>query len=334
MQADTTSSRKADHIDLAFLSQVSVTDNRFYYEPVLQAHPDNSINPISFLGKELGAPIWVSSMTGGTKHAKTINQNLAKACGKFKMGMGLGSCRIILDDNEYLEDFKVRKFIGDTMPLFANLGIAQVEELLLSGKIDKIKNLIEKTEANGLIIHINPLQEWLQPEGDRINQSPILTISQLLNKSDIKIIVKEVGQGMGPESIKSLMQLPLAAIDFGAHGGTNFAMLEMIRGNELRKEVYEPVANIGHTAVEMVDMVNGILSESKNYACQNFIISGGVKNFLDGYYLTGKINALAIYGQASTLLKHAKDDYEKLCEYLELQIKGLAMARAFLKVKI
>jgi isopentenyl-diphosphate delta-isomerase len=333
MHADTTSSRKADHIDLAFLSQVSETDNRFYYEPVLQPHSKDLLNPLKFLDCELGAPIWVSSMTGGTNHAKTINQNLARACGKYKMGMGLGSCRIILDDHTYLEDFKIRKYVGDAMPLYANLGIAQVEELILSGKIDKIKELIDKTEATGLIVHINPLQEWLQPEGDRISQSPLTTINELLNKTDLKIIVKEVGQGMGPESIKSLMQLPLAAIDFGAHGGTNFAMLEMLRGNEIRKEVYVPVANIGHKAAEMVGFVNEILNESKNYACQNFIISGGVKNFLDGYYLTEKINASAIYGQASALLKYAKEDYEMLCEYIELQIRGLAMAKSFLKIK-
>ena len=199
--------------------------------------------------------------------------------------------------------------------------------------VDKIKELIEKTEANGLIVHINPLQEWLQPEGDRINQPPLVTIKELLNKTDLKIIVKEVGQGMGPESLISLMKLPLAAIDFGAHGGTNFAMLEMIRGNEIRKEVYEPVANVGHTAVEMVEFVNGILGSSENLACRNFIISGGVKSFLDGYYLTEKINTTAIYGQASALLKHAKDNYELLCEYLELQIKGLTLAKTFLKIR-
>jgi isopentenyl-diphosphate delta-isomerase len=333
MQADTTSSRKADHIDLAFLSQVSETDSRFYYEPVLQPHANDSLEPISFLGSELGAPIWVSSMTGGTEHAKTINQNLAKACGKFKMGMGLGSCRIILDDHTFLADFKVRKYMGDELPLYANLGIAQVEELLLSNKYQKINELIDKTEATGLIIHINPLQEWLQPEGDKIKQAPWQTIQEILHKTDIRIIVKEVGQGMGPKSLKRLMELPLAAIDFGAHGGTNFAMLEMLRGNEIRKEVYAPVANLGHSAIEMVEFVNVILKESKSYNCQNFIISGGIKSFLDGYYLTQKLNANAIYGQASVLLKHAKHNYDQLCEYLELQIRGLALSKAFLHLK-
>jgi len=333
MSSDTTSSRKADHIDLAFLSQVSVTDPRFYYEPVLSAHPENYPDPVLFLEKEMGAPIWVSSMTGGTEHAKTININLAKACGKFKLGMGLGSCRIILDDNTYLEDFKVRKYCGNDVSLFANLGIAQIEEILISGRLEKIRELIDKTEANGLIIHINPLQEWMQPEGDKIHNSPLNSIREVLNKLDLNIIVKEVGQGMGPQSLKALMQLPLAAIDFGAHGGTNFAMLEMLRSDTLRKEVYEPVAGIGHSAEEMINFVNQLLDDSQKYACENFIISGGVKNFMDGYYFVNKLKAKAIYGQASAFLKYAKEDYDKLSEFIELQLKGLAMAKAFLTVK-
>jgi len=333
MSQDTTSSRKADHIDLAFLSQVSTTDPRFYYEPILSAHPIDFPDPLVFLDKEMGAPIWVSSMTGGTNHAKTINTNLAKACGKYKLGMGLGSCRIILNDNTFLDDFKVRKYCGNDVSLFANLGIAQIEEILSSGRIEKITELIDKTESNGLIIHINPMQEWMQPEGDKIMHSPLDSISELISKTNLNIIVKEVGQGMGPKSLEKLMQLPLSAVDFGAHGGTNFAMLEMLRSNELRKEVYEPVANIGHSADEMVLFVNEILSNSRSYACQNFIVSGGVKNFLDGYYLINKINAKAIYGQASAFLRYAKEDFDQLCEYIELQLKGLAMANAYLEVK-
>ena len=333
MHSESTSSRKSDHIDLAFLSQVSVTNDRFVYEPLMSAHPGQNSTPVPFLGFDLGMPVWVSSMTGGTQHAAGINENLAKACAKFRMGMGLGSCRIILEEDTYLNDFKVRKWMGDDLPLYANLGIAQVEELLSAGKVERIRELLDRTEADGLIVHINPLQEWLQPEGDRIRQAPLITLKELLEKTDLKIIVKEVGQGMGPQSLRSLMELPLAAIDFGAHGGTNFAMLEMLRGNELRKEVFEPVANLGHTALEMVEMVNEILSKGQNFLCQNFIISGGVKNFLDGYYLSGKLNAPAIYGQASTLLKYAREGYEELSGFLELQSAGLEMARAFLKVK-
>ena len=107
--------------------------------------------------------MWVSSMTGGTAWAKTINHNLARACKDFGMGMGLGSCRSLLHSNDTFSDFNVRPFIGEDLPLYANLGIAQVEELLERGQLRKVKELVDKLEADGLIIHINPLQEWLQP---------------------------------------------------------------------------------------------------------------------------------------------------------------------------
>ena len=107
----TASTRKQDHIELAFQSQVDEgkLDSRFYYEPLLSGHPkENALNSFQFLGKKLNAPIWVSSMTGGTEWAKTINQNLARACNEFGMGMGLGSCRSLIYSDETLSDFDVR----------------------------------------------------------------------------------------------------------------------------------------------------------------------------------------------------------------------------------
>ncbi|MCB9251006.1 MAG: type 2 isopentenyl-diphosphate Delta-isomerase [Flavobacteriales bacterium] len=333
MNSDLMSTRKTDHIDLAMVSQVLETDPRFYYEPMLKPHPDNSIKEKEFAGKALGAPIWVSSMTGGTKHAGIINKNLARACGKYKMGMGLGSCRALLHSNEHLEDFLVRKLCGDDVLLYANLGIAQVEKLIHENKFHLLNQLVDKTETNGLIIHVNPMQEWLQPEGDRIKESPVNTISEVIEKTNLKLIVKEVGQGMGPESLKSLMKMPLVAIDFGAHGGTNFAMLELFRGDEQRREVFEPLTNIGHSAAEMILMVNEILEGSNTFNCREFIISGGVKSFLDGYYLSQNLNANSIYGQASAFLKHAMESFELLDEYVASQVSGLALCEQFLKVK-
>jgi isopentenyl-diphosphate delta-isomerase len=118
--------------------------------------------------------------------------------------------------------------MGD-QPLYINLGIAQIEQLLNNNDSVRIKELINKLDADGLIIHVNPMQEWLQPEGDRFRQSPIDTIKRVIDIADFKIIVKEVGQGMGPASLKSLLALPLEAIDFAANGGTNFALLEILR---------------------------------------------------------------------------------------------------------
>lgn len=336
------SERKKDHIELAFRSIIPVTDidTRFYYEPLLTSHPFEQDMGLNFLGKQFGAPIWVSSMTGGTTKASIINKNLAQACGEFKLGMGLGSCRQLLYSDEYLEDFSVRKYMGD-QPLYANLGVAQIEELLDNGQIIKIETLIDKLEADGLIIHVNPLQEWLQPEGDRFKYSPLDTIKRTLDSINSKIIVKEVGQGMGPESLRALMSLPLEAIDFASSGGTNFALLEILRASETVSKNYASLANIGHSANEMVHWVNQIadelgLGDSKEgpqLLCKQFIISGGISDFLDGFYYTEKLKLPSIYGQASSFLKHAQGDYTTLQEYVTLQMNGFALAKSYLKVK-
>lgn len=331
------SSRKQDHIELAFQSQVGVNqlDNRFYYEPILSGHPKlNSLAPFRFLGKTMRVPLWVSSMTGGTAMAHTINHNLARACRDFGMGMGLGSCRALLQSNEYLVDFDVRHLIGDELPLYANLGIAQVEQLVENQHYQAITDLIDKLSADGLIIHVNPFQEWLQPEGDKIEKPPLETIARVLDKLDIKVIVKEVGQGMGYYSLKALFQLPLAAVDFAANGGTNFAKLEMLRGDETRRAVYSQLANIGHSAEEMTQITNQVLADLGEKAlCQEVIISGGVKTFLDGYYLIHKTNISSIYGQASGFLRHARGTYEELHNYIDTQVQGLELAYAFLRIK-
>lgn len=331
-------SRKRDHIQLAFESQIETgqLDRRFYYEPLLAAHPKRgSLAPQSFLNKKLQSPMWVSSMTGGTEWAHTINHNLARACKDFGMGMGLGSCRSLLFGDEHLKDFSVRHLMGDDLPLYANLGIAQVEQLVQNNQLYLITELLGKLQADGLIIHINPFQEWLQPEGDLIEQAPINTITTFLEKMDgVSVIVKEVGQGFGYESLNKLFQLPLAAVDFAANGGTNFSKIELMRDSPIKQEIYGKLANIGHSATEMVQMTNDIISKlGNNMHCQQVIISGGIKNFLDGYYLINKLQLPCIYGMASTFLKHARGDYQDLFNFVDAQVQGLELANAFLRIK-
>ncbi len=330
--------RKRDHIDMAFRSQVlhGEVDGRFYYEPLLSAHPQpGSLSPFSFLGKTLRTPLWVSSMTGGTDWAHTINHNLARACAEFGMGMGLGSCRSLLFSDDTLEDFAVRHLIGEELPLYANLGIAQLEQLIDNQELWRVTALLDKLQADGLIIHVNPLQEWLQPEGDRFLRPPLHTISTMLQEMpELKIIVKEVGQGMGYESLRALFQLPLQAVDFAASGGTNFAKLELLRSDKSNQEVYQQLAQVGHTATEMVDFTNQLKEElGDKMLCKQVIISGGISSFLDGYYLTNKLHLPSVYGQASGFLKHARGGYEELRDYVAAQVRGLEVARAFLKVK-
>jgi len=332
----TAESRKTDHIELAFQSRISKDqiDDRFYYEPALAAHPDNiKAYPKSFLDKTIQAPIWVSSMTGGTELAKTININLAKACKEFGLAMGLGSCRSILNSDNRLQDFDVRQHIGD-QPLYANLGIAQLEEIVKLEDYGQIENLISKLKADGLIIHINPLQEWLQPEGDRIKSAPIDTIKTLLKNIQLSIIVKEVGQGFGKNSIRELIKLPIDALEFGALGGTNFSKLEMSRQQNGMSDSFDCMARVGHSVGEMIDLINEMIPQlGAEVNCRNFIVSGGVDGFLSGYYYINKLQHNAIYGQASSFLKYARGEYSTLKKYVAEQIEGLQFASAYLTLK-
>ncbi len=330
-QDPTAQQRKKDHIDLALTSEVLTSDERFYYEPILAPHPHDGITKTQFLDKSFALPIWISSMTGGTEWAKTININLAKAAKEFGLGMGLGSCRSLLYDDDRISDFAVREYIGG-QPLYANLGIAQLEELVLENKYQVLKDLVKKLDADGLIIHVNPLQEGMQPEGDLIKVSPLDTIKKLLDHLDIPLIVKEVGQGMGYRSLEALLKLPLAAVDFAAHGGTNFTKLELLRTDD--PATLDSLSLVGHSATEMVNMVNQISKElGDKMLCKQIIISGGVKDFLDGYYLMQTLKTPSVYGQAGAFLKHARGDYEALRQYVLSQKKGLEMSYAFLQVK-
>ncbi len=326
--------RKKDHIDLALKSQTPPPemDSRFHYEPMLNPHPTGGLKPFTILGKVHRVPMWVSSMTGGTKLAGTINRNLAMACHEFGMGMGLGSCRIIMEDPTYFEDFNMRSIIGDDLPLWANLGIAQIEELLEGGRVDKAIELVDKLNADGLIIHVNPMQEWFQPEGDILRSAPLETIKRFLDQFSRPVIVKEVGQGMGPDSLRELLQLPLQAIEFAAFGGTNFARVELLRDERASQALFGPLSYIGETAASMLDQVNRIVAE-KSPACKELIISGGVKNFLDGYYLVRKSSLPAVYGMASAFLEHARGNYDQLREFVQAQVSGLEMAYAYLSIR-
>ncbi len=106
---------------------------------------------------------------------------------------------------------------------------------------------------------------------------------------DFPVIVKEVGQGFGPESIKELLQLPLAAIEFGAFGGTNFAKLELLRGNEEQSELFAPFAKIGHTATDMVEFVNQAIEQIGEPKCKTHYRIGGMQDYLDGFHHINKV---------------------------------------------
>lgn len=321
--------RKKDHIELTHQSRtpVSTVDQRFNYEPLFFKHPTSEdLWPVTFLGKKFHYPIWVSSMTGGIDSGKKINENLARLCGEFKLGMGLGSCRSLLESRERFNDFSVRKYLGD-QPLFANIGIAQLGELIVSNKIERLHELVKSLEADGLMIHLNPLQEWFQKGGDKFVLSPFDALKSFLQDVKYPVFIKEVGQGFGPKSLKALIELPIAGIEFGAYGGTNFSLLENHRSVESGNHK-KPFIHVGHTALEMVDILNALPDRNKE-----FIISGGVNSILDGFELKMKLKAPALIGMASAFLGPAQTSYQALQEHFLQMNEALLVAKGILDIK-
>lgn len=329
------SQRKNDHIQMAASSvpAVALADKRFYYEPLIGASPDE-MPPVNFMGKVVRHPLWISSMTGGSPEANRINHMLAEAAAEFGLGMGLGSCRTLLNDDTFFDDFNLRPILGSQLPFFANLGIAQVEQLLQHNAFDKIARLIDKLQADGLIVHVNPVQEFLQPEGDFLQKPAFETIQQLTEQTRgrFKLMVKEVGQGMGPLSLEKLFQLKIDGIEFGAFGGTNFANIEIRRNQQAYAAHLLPLAGFGHTADEMIGFSNHLKNATTNKNIQ-LIVSGGVQNFLDGYYFLEKSQFPALYGMAGKVLKHALKSRNDLFAFLKAETEGFKFARTFLKVR-
>lgn len=336
------SDRKDDHIRLALDSQTgsSLVREALCYEPLFKGHNEalKNVEPLKreFLGKSMRAPLWISSMTGGGTHSKKLNSMFAEAAAKYGLGMGLGSCRPILDDLSQLEDFDVRHIIGPDLPLLSNIGHAQAEELFLKGELSRLDEMNERLSTDALILHLNPLQEWFQPEGDRFEMASIDLIHSMLEQLQTPLVVKEVGQGFGPRSLQALMDLPLAAIEFGAFGGTNFSKLEELR-NESRSagQVLDPLCFVGRTAEMMVKDINQILESLKNKAEKNipmFIISGGIQDYLHGFELMQRLKAPSVYAQAGAFLRPAQESKESLFKYIENQINGLLMAESFLEL--
>ncbi len=329
-----TEERKKDHLALTSQSRpASKMDlGPCHYEPLLAAHPQKEDElSIHFLDHEFKLPLWVSSMTGGTEKAKNINRNLARACNDFGMGMGLGSCRALLDSDSRFADFDVKELMGDA-PLFTNFGIAQLEQLVEVDKLSKIVDVTNRLQAQGIIIHVNPLQEYAQPEGDRFKYPPIDTIKRVLDIVQLPVIVKEVGQGMGPRSLQALCALPLSAIELAAFGGTNFTLLEQTRlngGNFSKYNAQNSFGLVGHSNQEMIGWLNEL--SAQDMQCQQFIISGGINDALAGHILMQSLKYPSVMGMASALLEHAQGEYENLYDYL-LDIKQqLLMARAYIR---
>jgi isopentenyl-diphosphate delta-isomerase len=179
----------------------------------------------TFLDMKLAFPLLISSMTGGTEQGAAINARLASAAEEMGIAMGLGSQRTVLKNPAAASSFQLRKY-APTIPIFANLGAVQLNYGVTP---DDCVRLVEMAEANALILHLNPLQEALQPEGDCDFSDLLPKITAVCKKVPVPVIIKEVGWGISAKTAFVLKQTGVAAIDIAGAGGTSWAQVEMFR---------------------------------------------------------------------------------------------------------
>ncbi|MFM6403998.1 MAG: type 2 isopentenyl-diphosphate Delta-isomerase, partial [Microcystis sp.] len=226
----------------------------------------------TFLGKSLKAPILISSMTGGTELAHLVNTRLATVAQRYGLGMGVGSQRIALEQPELAPTFAVRSLAPDIL-LLANLGAVQLN---YSCGLEDCLKLVELLEADALILHLNPLQEWVQSEGDSNFKGLLAKIQQICVQLPVPVIAKEVGNGISAPMAKQLIEAGVAAIDVAGAGGTSWAKVESQRAKDNRqRHLGQVFADWGLPTAECITAIRSLNSTIP------LIASGGLKNGLD-----------------------------------------------------
>ena len=274
-----TQNRKADHIRICLEEDVQcrqITNGLERYRFTHSCLPELNHNDIDlstpFLGKHLGAPLLISSMTGGTEQAAMINQRLAQVAQHYKIAMGVGSQRVAVEKPQVADTFAVRKYAPDVL-LFANLGAVQLN---YKYGLDECLRVVDILEADALILHINPLQECIQPKGDTNFRGLIDKISNLCNKLPVPVIAKEVGNGISAAIAQKLLASGVAAIDVAGAGGTSWAKVESERAeNPLQRRLGRTFADWGLPTAECITTIRAIAPDVP------LIASGGLRHGLD-----------------------------------------------------
>jgi isopentenyl-diphosphate delta-isomerase len=269
----------------------------------------------SIFGRRLQAPLLISCMTGGTEQARTINTVLARVAQQYGLAMGLGSARALLERPELLDTFDVRAAAPDVL-LFANLGAVQLNK---GYGVDDCRKLLEMLRADALVLHLNAVQEAVQPEGDSCFRGLIDKIANVCAKLDAPVIVKEVGWGIAPDEVNALFEAGVAAVDLAGAGGTSWSEVERYRIAEpWRANVAAnfagwgiPTAECLRRAVEMGP--TGLL-----------IASGGIRSGLDA------VKAIAIgadlVGIAGPFLRAGAQSFESASDLAREYVEVLRIA--------
>lgn len=274
-----TSSRKADHIRINVDRDVDakgIATGFEHYAFTHRALPEIDFSDVDtsteFLGRRLKAPFLISCMTGGTPQARDINRRLARVAQRFGWAMGLGSGRALIERPSDLPTFDVRSEAPDIM-LWANLGAVQLNK---GYGIEQCRRLVELLRADALVLHCNPLQEALQPEGDTNFRGLLAAIESLCTRADFPIVVKEVGWGIAASQVRALFEAGVAAVDVAGAGGTSWSEVERYRiGEPWRARVAATFSGWGIPTARC-------LTEARAAAPHEpLIASGGIRGGLD-----------------------------------------------------
>lgn len=316
--------RKRDHIRIALdpRSQTAGQSGLDSIELIHEALPNLDFKEVdistSFVFGDksisLSSPIFISSMTAGHEKGLEINEALARLSDRRKILMGVGSQRRELDDSNATEEWiRVRKQ-APRAHLLGNIGITQ----LIRTPVDKVRRLIDSIQAAGLFVHLNPLQEALQPEGTPEFKNGLQAIENLVKVAGVPLIVKEVGCGFSVETLKRLESTGIFAVDISGKGGTHWGRVEGYRSeeNDLLYKVAQTFSNWG------IGTVQSMLNAKEAQVNYEIWASGGVRSGLD----IGKLCALGAtkVGIAKPFLEAALNGDEALDELLtklELELK-------------
>ena len=265
--------RKAEHIRLSLDDRMQLHGHFFdayYFEH--EALPELDLHEIEistrFLEKVVEAPLLISCMTGGTEDAVRINRHLAEAAEETGIALGVGSQRKALEDPRLVASFQVRQW-APSVPLLANLGAVQLN---YGYGVDECRAAVEMIEADALVLHLNPLQEAIQPEGQCDFTELTPKIGQIVDGLEAPVIVKEVGSGISRQLATRLWDVGVRIVDTAGVGGTSWARIEGARAQD---------AELGELFAGWGIPTPVCIRELRNIPDLQIIGSGGLSNGLD-----------------------------------------------------
>ena len=279
IQTPETQRRKADHIRVCLEQDVQARTMTTGLERYRFQHcclPELAWEDLDlatqFLGKSLGAPLLISSMTGGTEQAQLINTRLATIAQAYGFAMGVGSQRVAVEMPEVTHTFAIRKYAPDCL-LFANLGAVQLN---YGYGLKECQQAIDALEADALILHLNVLQESVQTRGDRNFKGLLSKIEALCKDVPVPVIAKEVGNGISGPMAQRLLDAGVTAIDVAGTGGTSWAKVEGGRATDPRqRRLGQTFGEWGLPTADCITQVRAIAPQAP------LIASGGIRNGLE-----------------------------------------------------